>query len=60
MAFEFAKIAGALLLSPFQLAVNAASPLSRTAALCRLWRAAGKIAAICGAHYAEYATIHGR
>jgi succinoglycan biosynthesis protein ExoM len=60
LALESAKIAGAVLLSPFQLALGAAAPRARMDALCRLWRAAGKVAAICGSHYNEYATIHGR
>jgi succinoglycan biosynthesis protein ExoM len=59
LAIEGAKIAGAMLLSPFQFAVHAAAPGARTADLCRVWRAAGKIAAIFGAHYNEYVTIHG-
>lgn len=58
-AVEAAKIAGAVLLSPLHLAIHAAAPGARTADLCRLWRAAGKVAAIFGAHYNEYATIHG-
>jgi glycosyltransferase involved in cell wall biosynthesis len=59
-AIEGAKIAGAMLLSPLQFVIHVAAPGERTADLCRLWRAAGKIAAIFGAHYNEYATIHGR
>jgi glycosyltransferase involved in cell wall biosynthesis len=59
-AFEAAKIGGAILLSPLQLVAHVASPGARTADLCRVWRAAGKIAAIFGTHYDEYATIHGR
>jgi hypothetical protein len=58
-AVEGAKIAGAMMLSPFQFAIHAAAPGARTADLCRLWRAAGKIAAIFGSHYHEYATVHG-
>ncbi|MGD0191194.1 MAG: glycosyltransferase [Rhizomicrobium sp.] len=56
---EGAKIAGAIMVSPAQIVIHALAPASRTAALCRLWRAAGKIAAICGEHYNEYATVHG-
>lgn len=59
LALEGAKIAGAMLLAPFQLALHAGAPAERTAVLCRLWRAAGKCAAIVGSHYNEYATIHG-
>jgi glycosyltransferase involved in cell wall biosynthesis len=59
LAIEAAKITGAVLLAPFLVLVHAAAPGARTAALCKLWRAAGKTAAVCGAHYNEYATIHG-
>jgi glycosyltransferase involved in cell wall biosynthesis len=56
---EAARIAGAFVLAPVQLAL-AWSPSRRVDSLCRLWRAAGKVAAVGGAHYREYATIHGR
>jgi succinoglycan biosynthesis protein ExoM len=59
IAIEAARIAGALLLSPVLFAILAAVPNRRVEALCKLWRAAGKTAAIFGAHYNEYATIHG-
>ncbi|HEY5047799.1 MAG TPA: glycosyltransferase family A protein [Rhizomicrobium sp.] len=59
LASEGLRIAGAMLLSPVGLALHAASPGERTADLCRLWRAAGKIAAVCGGRHNEYATIHG-
>jgi succinoglycan biosynthesis protein ExoM len=59
LAAETVKIAAAILLSPVQFIVQALAPASRTAALCRVCRAAGKIAAVCGAHYNEYATVHG-
>ena len=59
MALEGAKIAGALLLSPLLFAILAAVPNRRIGALCKLWRAAGKTATIFGAHYNEYATVHG-
>ena len=59
LASETAKIAGALLMSPFEIVCSAAAPAARAVALCRLWRAAGKIAAVCGSYYDEYATVHG-
>jgi GT2 family glycosyltransferase len=59
LALEGAKIAGAMLLAPLQIAFHALTPHARTADLCRLWRAAGKVAALFGAHYNEYATVHG-
>jgi GT2 family glycosyltransferase len=59
LSVEAARIAGALALSPLLMAIHAFEPASRTVALCKLWRAAGKIAAVCGAHYNEYATVHG-
>jgi len=59
LAFEAAKIVGVALLSPLQLVMQATSPGARTAVLCRLWRAAGKIAAVCGSHFNEYETVHG-
>jgi GT2 family glycosyltransferase len=58
-AREGAKVAGAMVLSSLTLAAHAASPAARTADLCRMWRAAGKIAAMFGAQYNEYATVHG-
>lgn len=59
MLRESAKIAGAVVFSPVGLVLHAAVPRERAADLCRMWRAAGKVAAICGARYNEYATIHG-
>jgi succinoglycan biosynthesis protein ExoM len=59
IVLESAKILGALLLSPVMFAILAAVPNRRVEALCKLWRAAGKTAAIFGAHYNEYATTHG-
>ena len=59
MAREIAKIAGALLLFPFALAILAFVPNRRALALCKLARAAGKIAALFGRYYNEYATTHG-
>jgi succinoglycan biosynthesis protein ExoM len=57
---EGVKIAAAFVLFPLLLVLAAPSPRLRAQPLCKLWRAAGKIAAIFGHHYNEYATIHGR
>jgi succinoglycan biosynthesis protein ExoM len=56
---EAAKIAGALVLMP--LAVVAFGGVSGRAmdALRKLFRAAGKVAALTGRHYQEYAVTHG-
>lgn len=59
LAREIAKIAGALLLFPPALAILAFVPNRRALPLCKLARAAGKIAALTGRHYHEYATTHG-
>ncbi len=59
LSFEAVKIAGVFFLSPAQFALSAPWPARRTAALCRLWRSAGKLAAVMGAHFNEYGTIHG-
>lgn len=56
---ELAKIAGALLLFPPMLAILGAIPNRRAMPLTKLCRAAGKIAALFGSHYNEYATTHG-
>jgi glycosyltransferase involved in cell wall biosynthesis len=56
---ELAKIAGALLLSPLLLVILVAVPNRWVDALRRLCRAAGKIGALCGLYYHEYATTHG-
>lgn len=56
---EYAKIVGALILFPLHFTLHAASPAKRTSDLCRLWRAAGKAAALWGRHYNEYAIVHG-
>ena len=56
---ETAKIGGALLLSPLAAAILCLVPNRRTAALRKFCRAAGKLAAILGAHYNEYSVIHG-
>jgi hypothetical protein len=56
---EGVKIAGAVLLFP--VLELAALPFAerRAAPLCTLFRAGGKIAAILGRHYEEYAVAHG-
>jgi succinoglycan biosynthesis protein ExoM len=59
LSLEMAKIVGAFFFSPAQFALSAPWPAWRTAALCRLWRSAGKFAAVAGTHFNEYATIHG-
>jgi glycosyltransferase involved in cell wall biosynthesis len=59
MLREVAKIAGALLLSPALLVMLAPIPNRRAIGLMRPCRAVGKIAALFGRHYNEYATVHG-
>ncbi len=59
IAAECVKILAALLLSPLAAAILAASPNRRTFALQKLFRAAGKLSAMFGAYYNEYAVIHG-
>jgi len=58
-AGEIAKIAGAFVLSPVLLAVHAFDAAQRADALRRMWRAAGKCAALFGRQYNEYAVTHG-
>jgi len=58
-AREFAKIATALLLSPLLLVILAAVPNRAADALRRFSRNLGKIAALFGRHYNEYAVTHG-
>jgi len=60
MAKESAKIGAAFVVSPFAFCLFLWSPGRRVDALCKLWRAAGKIAAVQGSNYEEYATIHGK
>ena len=55
---EFAKITAALALAAPMALVLLASPW-RKWSLEKLCRAAGKLAALCGAHHQEYAVIHG-
>jgi succinoglycan biosynthesis protein ExoM len=58
-AREIAKIAGALLLSPALFLILVASPNRRARALRTFFRAMGKMAALFGSTYHEYAVIHG-
>ena len=56
---ESGKILGALLLSAPLALILAASPNRRATPLKKLFRAAGKLGALLGARYNEYAVIHG-
>ena len=56
---EALKIAGALLLSLPLAVILTASPNRRLAPLTKIFRAAGKLAAMAGRHYNEYALVHG-
>ncbi len=55
---ELGKIAAALILALPATLLLAASP-RRAAPLEKLFRAMGKLAALCGVHHQEYAVIHG-
>jgi GT2 family glycosyltransferase len=59
LAREFGKIAVALLLFPILFAILGIVPNRAVDALRRPFRAAGKIAAIGGRYYDEYAVTHG-
>lgn len=59
LAGELAKILAALLLSPLAAVILAASPNRKARALQKLYRAAGKLSAILGRRYNEYAVVHG-
>ena len=59
LAHEIIKIVGALLLFPFLLVILGLNPNRRAEPLCKLFRGTGKIAAIFGRHYNEYAVTHG-
>jgi cellulose synthase/poly-beta-1,6-N-acetylglucosamine synthase-like glycosyltransferase len=56
---EVMKILASLLLSPLAAVILAASPNRRAVALQKLFRAAGKLSAMTGRRYNEYAVIHG-
>jgi hypothetical protein len=58
-AVEAAKIIGALLLSLPLAVILSPSPNHRLAPLAKLCRAAGKLTAMLGWHYNEYAVVHG-
>jgi succinoglycan biosynthesis protein ExoM len=57
---ECAKIISAFIIYPCVFVLFLWSPGRRVNALCGLWRAAGKVAALQGSRYDEYATTHGR
>jgi glycosyltransferase involved in cell wall biosynthesis len=59
MAVELTKILAALLLSPLAAAILVASPNRRALALQKLLRACGKLSALAGRRYNEYAVVHG-
>ena len=59
LAVELAKILASLLLSPIAAAILALSPNRKARALQKLFRAAGKLSAMCGRRYNEYAVVHG-
>jgi len=59
LAAELLKILASLLLSPFAAAILALSPNRKARALQKLFRAAGKLSAMCGRRYNEYAVVHG-
>jgi succinoglycan biosynthesis protein ExoM len=56
---ELAKILATLLLSPPAAVILAGSPNRRAVPLQKLFRAAGKLTAMFGARYNEYAVVHG-
>lgn len=60
LSYELAKIAGAIALAPIQAIFTMPFPTRRATPLCRFVRACGKITALFGSYYDEYATIHGR
>jgi succinoglycan biosynthesis protein ExoM len=59
LAVEVLKIMASLLLSPLAAVILAASPNRRAIPLQKLFRAAGKLGAMAGSRYNEYAVIHG-
>ena len=56
---ELFKIAAALLLSPLAALALAIHPRKRAIPLQKLFRAAGKLGALVGLRYQEYAVVHG-
>jgi glycosyltransferase involved in cell wall biosynthesis len=59
IAGEVMKILALLLLSPLAAVILAPSPNRRAIPLQKLFRAAGKLSAMVGRHYNEYAVTHG-
>ena len=59
VAAELMKILASLLLSPLAAVILAPSPNRRAIPLQKLFRAAGKLSAMAGRRYNEYAVIHG-
>jgi glycosyltransferase involved in cell wall biosynthesis len=59
MAREGVKIAGAFLLFPVLFAISMPFAARRAMPLWKLYRAAGKLAAVFGSHVIEYANVHG-
>lgn len=57
---ELSKIAGAFLAFPFLSIVYSLNPVRRLDGVRKLYRAAGKIGALFGHRYQEYAVTHGR
>lgn len=57
---QAARIVGALLLNPFLFVILMADPNRRVKPLRKLYRAAGKIAALGGRFYDEYSVVHGQ
>lgn len=56
---EFAKIGGAFVAAPFLSLIRLPQPDRRIDGLRLVCRAAGKVVALFGRHYHEYATTHG-
>jgi succinoglycan biosynthesis protein ExoM len=59
LAMEVMKILASLLLSPLAAVILAASPNRRAVPLQKLLRAVGKLSAMFGLRYNEYAVVHG-
>ncbi|HEX2591121.1 MAG TPA: glycosyltransferase family A protein [Rhizomicrobium sp.] len=57
---ETAKIVGAILTAPFAIVLFAANARRAADAIRRVFRASGKLAAVFGSHYNEYAVTHGK
>jgi hypothetical protein len=59
MVGEGIKIAGAFLLFPLLFVISMPFAQRRAVPLWKLYRAAGKLAAVFGRHFNEYANVHG-